>query len=59
MSAVSITIVNPGEIVIKPQEVRVDWDEIWAGIKKVRAIKGKGVTVSTVEFYKGIERSTN
>ena len=50
MSAVSITIVNPGEIVIKPQGSQVDWDEIWAGIKEARAMKGKGDTVSTVEF---------
>ncbi len=50
MSAVSITIVNPGEIVIKPQSGDTDWDDIWADVKKARAIKGEGETVSAAAF---------
>ncbi len=42
MSAVSISVVRPDEIVIKPHHPKeVDWDKIWEGIKKARAIKGK------------------
>lgn len=40
-SAVSITLVKPNEIVIKPHQVQVDWDRIWAGIKKARSVNGK------------------
>jgi bifunctional DNA-binding transcriptional regulator/antitoxin component of YhaV-PrlF toxin-antitoxin module len=50
MSAVSITVVKPDEILIRPQQAYVDWAEIWAGIKKARAISGKAGAVSTVEF---------
>jgi len=42
LSAVTISVVNPDEIVIKPHKSQVDWDKIWEGIKSARAIKGKG-----------------
>ena len=41
MSVVSISVVKPDEIVIKPHQQNIDWDKIWEGIKKARAIKGK------------------
>lgn len=50
MSAVSITVVKPNEILIRPQQAYVDWEEIWAGIKKARAISGKAKATSTAEF---------
>ena len=44
LSAVSISVVKPDEIVIRPQQPqkKVDWDKIWEGIKKARTIKGRG-----------------
>ena len=44
MSAVSISVVKPDEIVIRPHQHKknVDWDSLWRQIKKVRAFKGKG-----------------
>lgn len=41
MSAVSITVEKPDEIIIKPHQVQVNWDKIWAGIKKSRLLKGQ------------------
>ena len=48
-SAVSISVVEPDEIVIKPHKRQYDWDKIWRGIKKSRAIHGKG-KMSASEF---------
>ncbi len=42
LSAVSISVVKPDEIVIRPHKNEYDWDKIWEGIRKARAIKGKG-----------------
>lgn len=45
LSAVSISVVKPDEIVIKPhqpQRREIDWDKLWAQIKRVRSFKGKG-----------------
>lgn len=43
-SAVSISVVKPDEIIIKPHQFQkeVDWDKLWKQIKRVRAFKGKG-----------------
>ncbi|MBI4037417.1 hypothetical protein HY382_00020 [Candidatus Curtissbacteria bacterium] len=43
-SAVSISVVKPDEIIIKPHQYQkeVDWDKLWKKIKRVRAFKGKG-----------------
>ena len=43
-SAVSISVVKPDEIVIRPHHYQkaVDWDKLWRNIKRVRAFKGKG-----------------
>lgn len=49
MSAVSISVIKPNEIVIKPHIQNVDWDQIWENIRKSRAISGKG-TVKSAEF---------
>jgi len=44
MSAVSISVIQPNEIVIRPHQFQrdTDWDKLWAQIKKVRAFKGNG-----------------
>lgn len=42
LSAVSISVVKPDEIVIKPHKNEYDWDKIWKGIRRARSIKGKG-----------------
>lgn len=42
MSAITISVVKADEIIIKPHQKQVDWDRIWEGIRKARAIKGKG-----------------
>ena len=44
MSAVSISVEKPDEIIIKPhqpQKVEVNWDKLWAQIKRTRSFKGK------------------
>lgn len=43
-SAVSISVVKPDEIIIKPHQYQkeVDWEKLWKQIKRVRAFKGKG-----------------
>lgn len=51
MSAVSISVVKPDEIVIKPHQQIIDKDKIWELIRKSRAIKGRG-TGSAAEFLK-------
>jgi bifunctional DNA-binding transcriptional regulator/antitoxin component of YhaV-PrlF toxin-antitoxin module len=50
MSAVSISLLNTNEIVIKPHKAQLDWNRIWAGIEKSRALRGKGRSVSAVNF---------
>jgi len=42
MSAVTISVIKPDEIVIKPHAKVIDRDTIWNLIKKARSIKGKG-----------------
>lgn len=49
MSAVTVTVTKPDEIIIKPHQKHVDWDKIWDGIRKARSIHGKG-KMSAVEF---------
>jgi len=56
MSAVSISIIKPDEIVITPHQKQIDWDKIWKNIRKSRAVKGKG-NVNTIEFLKQDRRS--
>lgn len=43
-SAVSISVVKPDEIIIKPHQYQkeIDWDKLWKQIKRVRAFKGEG-----------------
>lgn len=50
MSAVFITVVKPDEITIRPHQVQIDWDKVWANITKARSIKGKGSKGSLSEF---------
>ena len=42
MSAVTISMIKPDEITIKPHTKTIDWDNIWKNIRKSRAIKSKG-----------------
>jgi len=49
MSAVTISVMKPDEIIIKPHQSRVDADKIWTLVQRSRAIKGKGKG-SAVEF---------
>lgn len=49
MSAVTISVIKPDEIIIKPHQKQVNWDEIWESIRKSRAILGKG-NLSATEF---------
>ncbi|MES2970816.1 MAG: hypothetical protein V4702_00665 [Patescibacteria group bacterium] len=48
-SAVSISVVNPDEIVIRPHQLPTDWVQIKRNIQKSRAISGKG-SKSAAEF---------
>lgn len=50
-SAVTITVVKSDQILITPHQKQVDWDKIWEGIRKSRAIKGKNA-VSAVEVLR-------
>lgn len=56
MSAVSISVMKPDEIVIKPHQKQVNWDKVWEKIRKSRAVLGKG-NLSTVEFLEQDRRS--
>lgn len=42
MSAITISIVKPDEIIIKPHRAHVDQEKVWNLIRKSRNIKGKG-----------------
>lgn len=57
MSAVTISVIKPDEIVITPHKREYNWDKIWEGIRKARAIKGKGKAISAVEFLQKDRRS--
>lgn len=55
LSAVSISVIKPDEILIKPHSQNMGWDMIWQSINKSRAIVGKG-KISALEF---IEKDRN
>ena len=55
-SVVTIISDKSDEIVIKPHQKKIDWDKIWEGIRKSRAIKGKG-RGSAAEFIEKDRRS--
>lgn len=50
MSAVTISIVKPDEILIKPHARSIDKELIWENIRKARSIKGKGKIMSATDF---------
>ena len=56
MSPITISVVKPDEIIIKPHTQHLDWDKIWVNIKQARAIKSKG-TQSAAEFLERDRRS--
>lgn len=47
-SVISISVVKPDEIVIRPHQAQIDWDEMWRLIRKSRAIKGRNA-ISAIE----------
>lgn len=49
MSAVTISVIKPDEIVITPHQKQVNWNQIWENIRKSRSIKGKG-NISAAQF---------
>jgi len=49
LSAVTISMIKPDEIIIRPHVQKVDWAQIWENIKKSRSVSGKG-KISTSEF---------
>lgn len=57
MSAVTISVMKPDEIVITPHQKQVDWDQVWENIRRSRSIKGKG-NVSAAVFLEQ-DRSTH
>lgn len=57
MSAVTISVIRPDEIVITPHKQIIDYDEIWEKIKESRAIVGKG-KVSASQFLQA-DRDTH
>ncbi len=56
-SAVTISSERPDEIIIRPHKKDYDWDKIWEGIRKSRAQKGKGQTMSVADFLEIDRRS--
>ena len=42
MSAVSISVVKPDEIVMKPHQSTLDWGQIWRNINASRSKSGRG-----------------
>ena len=57
MSAVSISVVKPDEIVIKPHQQKVDWNRLWKLIKKSRSLGIGRATTSAAEFLEKDRRS--
>lgn len=57
LSAVTISVVKPDEIIIKPHIQQVNRDQIWENIRKSRAISGKG-KISASEFLK-VDRNSH
>jgi bifunctional DNA-binding transcriptional regulator/antitoxin component of YhaV-PrlF toxin-antitoxin module len=57
MSAVSIIVVKPNQIVIEPQQPTYDREAILAGLERAQSIKGNGKAVSAAEFLQRDRRS--
>ena len=56
LSAVSISVIKPDEILIKPHSQHINWDQVWENIRKSRSNLGKG-NMSTVEFLEQDRKS--
>jgi len=56
MSAVSISVVKPDEIVLKPHQNTLNWDKIWKNIKASRSISGRG-NISGSDFLESDRKS--
>ena len=57
MSAVSISVVKPDEIVMKPQTQLVDRNKLWEMIKKSRSLGVGRSTQSSAEFLENDRKS--
>ena len=56
MSAVSISVVTPDEIILRPHSQTLDKEKIWENIRKSRAIKGRNA-VSALEIIENDRRN--
>lgn len=41
-SAVSVSVLTPNEIIIRPHKQQTDWDNLWRMIAQARKISGRG-----------------
>ncbi len=57
MSAVSVTLVKPNEIVIQPHDTAVNWLDVWEGIRNARSISGGGDSLNAAEFLESDRRA--
>lgn len=57
MSVVSVTLVNPNEIVIQPHNTAVNWLDVWEGIRNARSISGGGDSLNAAEFLESDRRA--
>ncbi|OGE31793.1 hypothetical protein A2631_01510 [Candidatus Daviesbacteria bacterium RIFCSPHIGHO2_01_FULL_44_29] len=48
-SVVTISVVKSDQILITPHQKQIDWDKIWEGIRRSRAVKGKNA-ISAIEI---------
>ena len=56
MSAVSISVVTPDEIILRPHSQTLDKEKIWENIRKSRAIKARNA-VSALEIIENDRRN--
>jgi len=56
LSAVTISMIKPDEIIIRPHTQQVNLAQIWANIRKSRAISSKG-KISASEFLQSDRNS--
>ena len=49
LSAVTISMVRPDEIVIRPHQSKLNTEDLWKKINRSRSIKGRGNT-KTLDF---------
>lgn len=50
MSAITITVVGPEEISLRPHKTSPDWSEIWKMMDKLHSLGGKKGVTSATDF---------